>query len=145
MSLLGIGEVADLGTKILEKIIPDAAQAEKYKFALLQLQQSGELAEMANATKIITTDAASSDKWTARARPWFLYVMYILLLASIPMGVCHSINPVVSHNMELGMADWFKTIPNELWVFFGISLTGESFLYIKKALSSLPKSTPSQK
>ena len=35
----------------------------------------------------IVTEARSPDPWTSRARPSFLYVMYVMLLWAIPMGV----------------------------------------------------------
>ena len=37
----------DIGSKIIDKIWPDPAQAAQAKLALLQLQQSGDLAQIA--------------------------------------------------------------------------------------------------
>ena len=34
----------------------------------------------------IVAEANSSDPWTSRARPSFLYLIYVLLLFAVPMG-----------------------------------------------------------
>lgn len=36
--------------------------------------------------KAIIAEAQSRDPWTSRARPSFMYVMYVLILFSIPRG-----------------------------------------------------------
>ncbi|MEJ8631557.1 hypothetical protein P0F65_20850 [Sphingomonas sp. I4] len=37
--------------------------------------------------------SAETDRWTRRARPSFLYVMYVLLLGSLPMAVLAGCGP----------------------------------------------------
>lgn len=44
--ITGIGSIFDFGGKLLDKIFPNKEEAEKAKFALLQLQQAGEFKEM---------------------------------------------------------------------------------------------------
>lgn len=76
-ALLGIG------TKILDKVFPDPAQAEQAKLKLLELQQNGELAkiqadvsEMQEVTKRWTADMAS-DSWLSKnIRPMALIAIF---------------------------------------------------------------------
>jgi hypothetical protein len=41
-----LGAVLDIGSKILDKVFPDPAQAEAAKLKLLEMQQNGELAQL---------------------------------------------------------------------------------------------------
>ena len=45
-----LGALLDIGGKILDKIFPDPAQAEQAKLKLLEMQQNGELAQIAADT-----------------------------------------------------------------------------------------------
>ena len=49
-------------------------------------------------------EADPNDRWTRRARPTFLYVMYLLLLWSIPMGLLAGVRPAMAAAMIRGMA-----------------------------------------
>ena len=75
-----------IGTKIIDKVLPDQEQKAKAKLELLQMQQSGDLDELKIQLSAIIAEAQSADPWTSRARPSFLYVVYVLLLWSLPMG-----------------------------------------------------------
>lgn len=54
-----LGALLDIGSKILDKVFPDPAQAEQAKLKLLEMQQTGELAQ-------INADAAEQHELTAR-------------------------------------------------------------------------------
>jgi hypothetical protein len=54
-----LGALLDIGSKILDKVFPDPAQAEQAKLKLLEMQQNGELAK-------INADAAEQHELTAR-------------------------------------------------------------------------------
>ena len=45
-----LGALIDIGGKILDKVFPDPAQAEQAKLKLLEMQQNGELAQIAADT-----------------------------------------------------------------------------------------------
>ncbi len=69
MSISGLGEIFDFGSKIIDKLFPDPAQRDEAKFKLAQLADSGELRELdaaaksdQNQTDIAKIDA-SSDKF----------------------------------------------------------------------------------
>ena len=76
-----IGPVA----KLLDKIIPDPQARDAAKLELIKMQGSQELDLVQVQLSAIVTEADSTDPWTSRARPGFLYVMYVLLLWSIPI------------------------------------------------------------
>jgi len=66
----------------------------------------------------------ATDPWTARARPTFLYVMYALLLWTIPMGMVAAISPEVAAAMIRGMAAYLAAIPEPLYALFGTCYLG---------------------
>jgi Holin of 3TMs, for gene-transfer release len=53
----------DIGSKIIDKIWPDPAQAAQAKLALLQLQQSGDLAQIAVNTAEATNPSIFVSGW----------------------------------------------------------------------------------
>ena len=70
--MLPLGAILDIGGKILDKVFPDPAQAEQAKLKLLEMQQTGELAQL-NAdvseqhelTDRLKADM-SSDSWLSK-------------------------------------------------------------------------------
>lgn len=61
-----LGAILDIGSKIIDKLWPNPAEAEQAKIKLFELQQSGELAKMANDAEI--TKAYLADVNSARNR-----------------------------------------------------------------------------
>ena len=68
--------------------------------------------------------AAPRDAWTSRARPTFLYVMYALLLWSIPMGLIAAIRPGAAAAMARGMALYLNALPEPLYALFATGYLG---------------------
>jgi len=126
--LTGLGSIFDFGSKIIDKLFPDkvAQEAERTKaqLALLQMQQSGEMTELTERMKAIVTEASSSDPWTSRARPSFMYVMYIMILASIPMGILSAFRPDMAVAIATGMKSWLAAIPTDFVQLFGVGYIG---------------------
>lgn len=110
--------------KVLDRILPDRAQRDEAERQLLVLQQQGELNQIETQLSAIIQEAQSPDPWTSRARPSFLYVVYIIILAGIPMGFVHSINPEMASNVTTGFADWLSAIPEEMWTLFAVGYLG---------------------
>jgi hypothetical protein len=92
-----IGPIAS----IIDKIIPDpdarqhaSTPARQHaKLELLKLDGTHELDLIAARLTAIVAEAASTDPWTSRARPSFLYVMYEMLLWALPMGLIAAFRP----------------------------------------------------
>jgi hypothetical protein len=125
MDLIGIGTAA-VGVigKVIDKVFPDPVQAAIAKAELVKLQQDGELKELEIRMSAIIAEAQSKDPWTSRARPSFLYVMYALILAAIPMGVLHAYNPELAVSIATGLKAWLEALPEELWWLFGAGYLG---------------------
>ena len=124
MSLDPITAVLDIGSKVIDKLWPNAADRDKAKFELFKLQQDGELDGMKTQLSAIIAEANSTDPWTSRARPSFLYVVYILLLWSIPMGVLTVFRPEAAILFTEGFKGWLTAIPEPILTLFGVVMTG---------------------
>lgn len=111
-------------TRIIDKVIPDPVARDRAKLELLQLQGSQEMEAMKIQLSAILAEAHSPDPWTSRARPSFLYVIYILLLWSLPMGLIAAIRPDVAQDIAKGMNAYLNGIPEPLYTLFGTGYLG---------------------
>lgn len=109
---------------IIDRIFPDEEQRNSAKLKLLQAEQNGELKEIEASLGAILAEAKSSDPWTSRARPSFMYVMYIMILSSIPMGILYAYNPTIAHHIATGLKEWLSAIPEAMWTLFGAGYLG---------------------
>jgi len=115
-----IGPVA----KLIDKIIPDPEARDRAKLELLKVEASHELQAIQAQMAAIVAEAGSSDPWTSRARPSFLYVMYALLLWAIPMGLISAASPDIAAAIARGMSAYLRGIPEELYALFGTGYLG---------------------
>lgn len=115
MSFDPLTSLLDIGGKLIDKLIPDPTEKAKAQLELVRLNQSGELEEMKTSMSAILAEAQSADPWTSRARPSFLYVIYTLILASIPMGILYALSPATAQAIATGMKEWLAAIPDALW------------------------------
>ncbi len=122
MSLLD-GLIAPL-TKLIDKIILDPRARDAAKLELLKLQGSQELEAVRVQMSAIIAEAGSTDPWTSRARPSFLYVMYAIILWAIPMGLIAATQPEMAKNIAAGMNAYLGGIPEPLWTLFGTGYLG---------------------
>jgi hypothetical protein len=117
----GIGQLAkDLRTAFTGKEPISADKAAELSLKVQELETSIETARIS----VMQAEAASSDKWTSRARPAFLYVMYIFILAAFPMGLVFAFFPAESKNITIGVQEWLKAIPSDMWALFGAGYLG---------------------
>jgi hypothetical protein len=64
--MIALPALLDLGGKLLDKFIPDPAAKAKAQLDLAQMAQNGELAQMANETKLFEVDQNNvTARWTA--------------------------------------------------------------------------------
>lgn len=124
MDPITLSGIFSIGTKLIDKIFPDPEQKAKAQLELLKMQQSGDLDEMKTQLSAIIAEAQSTDPWTSRARPSFLYVVYVLLLWSIPMGVLTIFRPEAAAAFTLGFKAWMSAIPEPVLTLFGVVMTG---------------------
>ena len=115
-----IGPIAS----IIDKIIPDKEARAKAKLELLALEGTQEMQMIEAQLKAIVAEANSNDPWTSRARPSFLYVMYVLLLTALPMGVLSAFNPSAAREIAAGMNAYLAGLPEPLYALFGTGYLG---------------------
>ena len=90
-----VGAVADVGGKLIDRLFPDPSAAAAAKLQLLQMQQSGELAQLTATTDLAKAqiavdqqEAASTNWFVAGARPFIIWgcgfgLMYASLIEPI--------------------------------------------------------------
>lgn len=122
MSILGqlIGPIG----KIIDKVIPDKAAREQAKLELLKLEGSQEMEAVKTQLSAILSESKSADPWTSRARPSFLYVIYVIILWSIPMGLIAAIRPEAALSIANGMNAYLNGLPEPLYALFGTGYLG---------------------
>lgn len=114
----------DLIGKAIDRFVPDPAQRDAAKLAMYQAERAGQMDEVRIAMSAILAEAQSSDPWTSRARPGFLYVVYVLLLFGLPMGMLSAFNPGAAMAVAAGFKAWLGAIPDILYMLFGTVMTG---------------------
>ena len=115
-----IGPIAS----IIDKIIPDKEARARAKLELLELQGSHELKTIETRLAAIVAEANSHDPWTSRARPSFLYVMYVIFLAALPMGILSAFKPEMANSIASGMNAYLAGLPDPLYALFGTGYLG---------------------
>ena len=114
-----------MGREIIQRIFPDKEQQAKAELELMRLDQEGQINELATRMNTITKEAESSDPWTSRARPAFLYVFYMVILALVLVAPLVGI--FFPDQMELffiNVGRGFDAIPEELWWTFSAGYLG---------------------
>ena len=115
-----IGPIAS----IIDKIIPDKEARAKAKLELLKLEGTQEMQLIEARLQAIVAEAQSDDPWTSRARPSFLYVMYALIMFSVPMGVIAAFDPISARAIGEGMTAYLGALPEALYALFGTGYLG---------------------
>lgn len=115
-----IGPVAG----IIDRVIPDPKARDAAKLELLKLEGTQEMEAIRTRLSAILAEAGSADPWTSRARPAFLYVMYVLLLWAIPMGLIAALRPNAAEAIARGMNAYLAGLPEPLYALFGTGYLG---------------------
>ena len=115
-----IGPIAS----IIDKIIPDKEARERAKIELIKLEGSQEMESVKAQLSAIIAEAQSADPWTSRARPSFLYVMYVILLWALPMGMIAAFRPEAARDIAGGMNAYLNGLPEPLFALFGTGYLG---------------------
>ncbi len=122
--MLPLTALLGIGNKLIDKLIPDPEARARAQLELAKLAQEGQLEEMKTQMSAIIAEAQSADPWTSRARPSFLYVVYILLLWAIPMGVLTVFYPEAATRFTEGFKAWMNAIPEPILTLFGTVMLG---------------------
>ncbi|WP_292960071.1 holin family protein [Novosphingobium sp. UBA1939] len=111
-------------SSIIDRIIPDKEARDRAKLELLRLQGTQELEQIRTQMSAILAEAGSTDPWTSRARPGFLYVMYIMILWSLPMGLIAAARPEAARDIAVGITAYLNGLPEPLYALFGTGYLG---------------------
>ena len=111
-------------TSIIDKIIPDKEARAQAKLELLKLEGTQEMQLIEARLAAIVAEANSKDPWTSRARPSFLYVMYVLILTALPMGLLSAFSPATAKDIAAGMNAYLGGLPEPLYALFGTGYLG---------------------
>lgn len=115
-----IGPIAS----IIDKVIPDKEARARAKLELLALEGTHELKAIEARLSAIVAEAQSPDPWTSRARPSFLYVMYVILLFALPMGMIAAFSPSSATAIASGINAYLAGLPEPLYALFGTGYLG---------------------
>jgi len=108
----------------IQKAFPDKTEAARINAQIEKTRQEGDLKELEIGMSAIVMEAKSQDKWTSRARPSFMYVIYFMILMSVPMGILSAFKPLLVKAIISGMQLWLEAIPGELYALFGAGYLG---------------------
>jgi len=120
-----ITDILELGGEIINKIIPDPEARAKARLELVRLQAEGQTRDIEARMSAIVMEAKSSDPWTSRARPSFMYVFYLILIVNaviVPTAGVFAPEAVTAY--QSGLAAAFAAIPAELWTTFTVGYLG---------------------
>ena len=117
----GVGQLAkDIRTAITGKEPLDATKVAELEAKLIEIESKSQEAQLA----VVLAEASSQDKWTSRARPAFMYVIYIMLLFSIPFGMMTIYSEADALKLVQGFHNWLNAIPSDLYALFGAGYLG---------------------
>ena len=111
-------------SSLIDKLFPDKEKQQQAKLVLLELQQKGELESLSVQLEALIAETKNPDKWISRARPTFLYVMYGIILQSIPIGIIYALFPSIGSGIIDGIKNYLLSIPHDLWLTFDIGFCG---------------------
>ena len=109
---------------IIDKVISDQQARDLAKLELVQLQGTQEMEAVEQRLAAMIAEANDADRWTSRARPSFLYVMYALILWALPMGLIGAMDPSTAKSIAQAVGDYLAALPEPLYVLFGTGYLG---------------------
>lgn len=119
-----LDKLLPLAGSIIDRVIPDQEERNRAKENMARLQMEGKTRDLEVQMSAILAEANSKDKWTSRARPTFMYVMYLIFLFGIPMGILSAFNPDMAVSITKGMTTFWEAIPEKLYWLFGTVILG---------------------
>jgi hypothetical protein len=119
-----VGNILNIGAKLIDKLFPDPTERERAKLELLKQQQIGELQEIQIALSAIIAEANSTDPWTSRARPTFLYVIYSVIILCVIGAIVGVWWPDRVFTAGNNLSVLLNAIPESLWWLFGAGYLG---------------------
>ena len=121
-----IGGVTTLLNTAIDKIWPNPEDKAKAEAITIMTAANAAVEQLKASQAVMLAEEQSQDKWTSRARPAFLYVIYILILASIPFAILFAFKPLIAAAVVQGFGQWLAAIPDSYLQLFGVGYLGYS-------------------
>jgi hypothetical protein len=118
--------VMDLANNFIDTFFESREEKREARLKLMELQQAGRLKEIEIGMSAIIAEANSSDPYTSRARPSFLYVTYIIILSAIPSAILSVFFPVEVGVAITNFGKFLNAIPEWLYGLFAVGYLGYS-------------------
>lgn len=109
---------------VLDRVIPDEGARAAAKLELMKTENQQVLSELQVQLSAILAEASSADPWTSRARPSFLYIMYLILLLCVGGGILGIWYPAATMQAATNINALLKAIPSDLYTLFGLGYLG---------------------
>ena len=109
---------------VIGKVIPDPEAKAKAEQEIMKMTQDGQFKEVEQQVSVILAEAKSSDPWTSRARPSFLYLMYLVIISTFAGGIVGIWHPEEVTTAAQNIANLLAAIPETLWWMFGTGYLG---------------------
>ena len=98
MGTLGVGAILNIGSTLIDRLIPDRSQAAAAKAQLLQMQVAGDLDQIKGQIAVDQTEAASQSVFVAGWRPFvgwacgaaFIYAFIVQPMTQALLVIFHS-------------------------------------------------------
>lgn len=116
--------VSTLLTTAIDKIWPNPEDKAKAEAIAMAAAADSAVKQLQAANEVMLAEEKSADPWTSRARPTFLYVIYLLILASLPMSVLWAVKPDIAQSVISGFHAWLAAIPDSYLELFGVGYLG---------------------
>lgn len=110
--------------RLLDQLISDPRARDRAKLELVRSERREALAATAADLRRAVGEARAADPWTSRARPGFLYLMYGLILWSVPVGLVAAADPGLARSVAGAMTAYLRGLPEELYALFGTGYLG---------------------
>ncbi|MGH7773732.1 MAG: 3TM-type holin [Candidatus Binatia bacterium] len=119
-----ISSVSDLLNKAISTAWPSPADKAKAEAIAITSAAQAAIVQLEAAQAVMKAEATSADPWTSRARPSFLYVVYLLLLTAIPMGIVSAVSPDTALDITQGFKAWLGALPASITDLFTFVMLG---------------------
>jgi len=125
--------------KVIDKVIPDPQERERQKLAVLKMQQEGEFKGDELRYSAIVAEANSTDPYTSRARPSFMYVFYAMIVfLIIVMPLIGLLNPLAMTSVLANVKLGFAAIPEAMWWTFSAGYLGYTGARTMEKVKGIP-------
>lgn len=109
---------------LIDRVLPDENARAAARLELMKTENQQAISEIQASLGAIMAEASSTDKWTSRARPAFLYVMYVVIILCFAGGIIGIWYPDAMQRAATNIRALLTAIPDDLYALFGMGYLG---------------------